>query len=37
MLRIDVTCSADFVFLYCTGHIFHTPSMILSFLKAVSN
>jgi len=37
MLRIDVTYSADFVFLDCTGHIFHTPSMILSFLRAVSS
>jgi hypothetical protein len=34
---MDVTCSAHFVFLGCTGHIFHTPSMILSFLRAVSS
>jgi len=34
---MDVTCSADFVFLDCTGHIFHTLSTILSFLRAVSS
>ena len=37
MLRTDVTCRADFVFLDYTGHIFRTPSMILSFLRAVSS